>query len=109
MDWGGPEFVLAIIGMAMAAGVIKTWIRAANGVPEKACGTRGEPRRQGRENHGEVLRLTQENRQLSDRLETYEDRIAVLEKIVTDRSYSLANEIEALRDGELTREGSARP
>ena len=33
-----------------------------------------------------------------DRLEASEDRLAVLERIVTDKSYSLASEIEALRE-----------
>ena len=35
---------------------------------------------------------------LTDRLEASEDRLAVLERIVTDKSYSLASEIEALRE-----------
>ena len=35
---------------------------------------------------------------LTDRLEASEDRLAVLERIVTDKSYSLATQIEALRD-----------
>lgn len=32
------------------------------------------------------------------RIEQLEDRLAVLERIVTDRSYDLAHQIEALRD-----------
>src|SRR5690606_38763451 len=46
---------------------------------------------------GEVIRLREENARLVDRLEASEDRLAVLERIVTDRGYSLADEIEALR------------
>ena len=35
------------------------------------------------------------------RIEQLEDRLAVLERIVTDRSYDLAHQIEALRDAPL--------
>lgn len=33
-----------------------------------------------------------------DQVQMLEDRVRVLERIVTDQNYSLANEIEALRD-----------
>lgn len=36
------------------------------------------------------------------RIEQLEDRLAVLERIVTDRSYGLAHQIEALRDTDAT-------
>lgn len=101
---GGQEFVLIIIGMAMFAGVLKYAIAAKHGVPFG-----GPPRWKQREraqkrgyslddNSGEVERLKSENRRLTDQVETMQDRLIVLEKIVTDRGYTLANEIEALRD-----------
>jgi hypothetical protein len=34
----------------------------------------------------------------ADQVQMLEDRVRVLERIVTDQNYSLANEIEALRD-----------
>jgi len=46
------------------------------------------------------LRLQAENgasRQAEERIAALEDRIRVLERIVTDRGFGLANEIEALR------------
>ena len=99
MDWGGPEFVIAIIAIATFGGILKTWVRASHGLPER------EPRqgRRGRRNQiageiEEVERLKAENARLTDRLEASEDRLAVLERIVTDKSYSLASEIEALRE-----------
>jgi hypothetical protein len=100
MDFGSPEFVLAIIGMAMFAGVMKTAVRAKNGIsdPDPGCGGKkarnGEVARLRDENTG----LRDENARLSGRLETYEDRLIVLERIVTDRGYGIAAEIEALRD-----------
>lgn len=115
MDWGGPEFVLAIIAMSMFAGVAKSWIRVKNGLPER------EPRRHGRKRRGldgrledseKVLQLRSENQRLTDRLEASEDRLAVLERIVTDKGYTLAEEIEALRDrpapGKSREEGVAQ-
>ena len=97
---GNPEFILAIIAMAMFAGVMKTAIRAKNGLPDPHPGGRGK-----RARNEEIVRLQDENAglraentRLSGRLESYEDRLIVLERIVTDRGYSVAAEIEALRD-----------
>jgi hypothetical protein len=98
MNWGGPEFVLAIVAIATFGGILKTWVRARHGLPE-----RERPGRRGRrqatvEDAVEVERLKAENARLTDRLEASEDRLAVLERIVTDKSYNLASEIEALRE-----------
>jgi hypothetical protein len=103
MDWGGPEFVLAIIAMAMFAGVLKTAIRAKHGLPDFTGGRgkraeRQELARQRDESSGLVDGLRDENRRLSGRVEAMEDRLIVLEKIVTDGGYTLSHEIEALRD-----------
>ena len=97
MNWGGPEFVLGIIAIATLGGILKTWVRAQHGLPDpEHRGRRG--RRHGAEDAAEVERLKAENARLTDRLEASEDRLAVLERIVTDKSYSLASEIEALRE-----------
>lgn len=97
MNWGGPEFVLGIIAIATFGGILKTWVRASHGLPEREP-RRGRRHRQGAEDVAEVERLKAENARLTDRLEASEDRLAVLERIVTDKSYSLASEIEALRE-----------
>lgn len=96
MNWGGPEFVIAIIAIATFGGVLKTWVRARHGLPEHQ--QRRRNRHQGTDEAEEVTRLKAENARLTDRLEASEDRLAVLERIVTDKSYNLASEIEALRD-----------
>ena len=99
MNWGGPEFVIAIIAIATFGGILKTWVRASHGLPERE---HRPGRRRGRnqrvEEAAEVEQLKAENTRLTDRLEASEDRLAVLERIVTDKSYSLASEIEALRE-----------
>ena len=100
MQFGSPEFVLAIIGMAMFAGVMKTAIRSKQGLSDFPIGRRGrrELRDQRDESSALVSSLKAENERLTDRVETMQDRLIVLEKIVTDRGYSLAHEIDALRD-----------
>ncbi len=96
MNWGGPEFVLGIIAIATFGGILKTWVRASHGLPERE--RQGRRGRRAAEDIAEVERLKAENGRLTDRLEASEDRLAVLERIVTDKSYSLASEIEALRE-----------
>ncbi|MEO6388997.1 MAG: hypothetical protein ABIT16_03610 [Croceibacterium sp.] len=93
----GPDFVLSIIAIAAFAGVMKAAVRAKYG-----RGDEGRPsRRRGSHDtrdEGEVLALRAENARLTERVEAYEDRVVVLERIVTDKSYDLSEQIEALRD-----------
>jgi len=97
---GGQEFVLIIIGMAMFSGVLRTTVRAKHGLPDFPVGrhARRELRQQRDEGSSQVESLKSENKRLTDQVETMQDRLIVLEKIVTDRGYTLASEIEALRD-----------
>lgn len=100
----GQLFVLIIIGMAMLAGVMKSAIAAKHGQPmwgPPHWKQRERAMRRGyslEDNSAEVQTLRSENKRLTDQVETMQDRLIVLEKIVTDRGYGLANEIEALRD-----------
>lgn len=94
MDFGDATFVIVLIGLSYSAWVINNWIRAKNGYPlEDEFGGKTE-----RSDTAETKALRQENRQLHDKLDAMQDRMIVLEKIVTDRGYSLHEEIEALRD-----------
>ncbi len=98
---GGQEFVLIIIAMGMFGGAVRTAVRAKHGLPDHPYPPGGHRRgRRGQQDSDEVERLKTENARLTDRLEASEDRLAVLERIVTDKSYSLADEIESLRDRE---------
>jgi uncharacterized protein YlxW (UPF0749 family) len=104
MGFGSPEFVLSIIGMAMFAGVLKTAIRARHGIEDPHPHRSGKRARRTEiarlqdENSGLVAGLREDNARLTNRIESYEDRLRVLERIVTDNSYNLASEIEQLRD-----------
>nr|WP_243415225.1 hypothetical protein [Altererythrobacter segetis] len=78
---------------------MKTAIRAKHGMPDFPGGGRRARRRQiADESPALVESLKHENKRLTDQVETMQDRLIVLEKIVTDRGYTLASEIEALRD-----------
>ena len=94
MDWGGPSFVIAIIAISTAGWIINNWIRAKHGydLEDEFFG------KTQKSDSAETKRLKDENRELHDKLDTMQDRMVVLEKIVTDRGYTLSEEIEALRD-----------
>ncbi len=94
MDFGGPSFIIAIIALSMGGWLINNWIRAKHGYSlEDEWGGKTDPA-----DSAESQRLKAENRELHTKLDAMQDRMIVLEKIVTDRGYSLAEEIEALRD-----------
>ena len=93
MDWGGPAFVIAIIAVSTAGWLINNWIRAKHGYDlEDEWGGKTV-----RQDSAETKRLKAENAELHGKLDAMQDRMVVLEKIVTDRGYSLSEEIEALR------------
>lgn len=99
MSFGGPIFVIAIITVCTVGWLVNNWIRAKHGYAlEDEWGGKTE-----RADHAANARLIEENRRLIDRLEASEDRLAVLERIVTDSGYRLSHEIDALRDGREVR------
>jgi hypothetical protein len=97
MDWGGPEFVLAIIAISTIGWVLTTWIRARHGYPvENELG--------GRTHQGELPPaqrqldlLAGENAALKAQLARQEERLATLERIATDPARRIEAQIEALR------------
>ena len=94
MDFGGPSFVIAIIAVSYGAWILNNWIRAKHGYElEDEWGGKSKPK-----DTKESAQLREENAALRDQIDSMQDRMVVLEKIVTDRGYSLHDEIEALRD-----------
>ena len=103
MEFGGPIFVIAIILVSTGGWLINNWIRAKHGYSlENEWGGMTEPT----ETKGNA-ELKRENAALRSELKTVHDRVAVLERIVTDKGYGLREEIEALRDGRVTDDESA--
>jgi hypothetical protein len=96
MTWGGPLFVLAIIGMSFAAWIITTAIRAKHGYPlEGEWG--GTISKDSLADKRKVELLETENTRLHGQVSRLEERIAVLERIATDPAERTAREIDALR------------
>lgn len=89
-----PGGIVAIVMICTIGWLINNWIRAKHGYAlEDEWGGKTE-----RKDTAETQRLKAENKSLHDKLDAMQDRMVVLEKIVTDRGYSLSAEIEALRD-----------
>jgi hypothetical protein len=93
MDGG---FVIAIIAVCTGGWLINNWIRAKHGYAlEDEWG--GKTDKIGPDANRKIALLTSENENLSGKISHLEERIAVLERIATDKGTRLADEIENLR------------
>ena len=94
MNFGGPGFVIAIIVISMAAWVITTAIRAKHGYPlTDDWGNSVHPK--GSDETTKVLAA--ENVELKATVNRLEERLKVLERIATDPSRRLSDDIDNLR------------
>ena len=80
----GYEFALGVIILVFAFTIIKHRL----GIPSRSI----------REMRGEPVADDSENARLKGQVHQLQDRIKVLERIVTDRGAQTAEQIEALRD-----------
>ena len=90
--------VLAILGFTAVAGwVFTTWLRVKHGYPlDGAWGQAVYPKKND-EAMERIKLLSTENAQLRAELGSIKDRLANVERIVTDDSHRLTQEIESLR------------
>ena len=96
MNFGGPTFVLAIIAMSFLAWIITTYIRARHGYPvENEWGGMSMPHDKQAAQKTEALMA--ENKELKDTVGRLEERLKVLERIATDPTRRLEDEIDKLR------------
>ena len=94
MEWSEPLFVIGIIAVSTLGWLGNNMIRARHGYSlENEWGGVSEPK-----DSEEAKRLRAENAELKAHLAKIEDRTRVLERIVTDGGYNVAQQIEALRD-----------
>ncbi|HPV67114.1 MAG TPA: hypothetical protein PLU56_02400 [Sphingorhabdus lacus] len=99
MSFGGPSFIVAIVMICTAGWIINNWIRAKYGYPledewgGKTALTDGDYPEAERQ----ISLLSNENATLNNKIGNLEERIAVLERIVTDKAGRLSEEIEKLR------------
>ena len=90
-------FIATIVAIAIGGWVITTWLRIKHGYPlDGAWGQALHPSG-AKEAVERVKLLTQENAQLRAEIGSIKDRLANVERIVTDDSTRLAREIDALQ------------
>jgi hypothetical protein len=89
---------IAIVGVAgMIGWMFTTWLRIKNGYPlDGSWGQALYPKKDD-EMIERIRLLSQENAQLRAEVGSIKDRLANVERIVTDSSHSLDREIEQLR------------
>jgi len=88
---------LVIAMMAISGWILTTWMRIKNGYPlENSWGKAVYPKKDD-ELVERIKLLSQENAQLRAEVGSVKDRLANVERIVTDDSHRLAHDIEALR------------
>ena len=95
MSFGGPWFVLAIIAIVTIGWVLTTAMRARHGYPIED--ELGNIIHKSPFDNEQAKALASENAQLKATVERLEERLKVLERIATDPSRQLADEIEKLR------------
>jgi len=90
-------FIAIMGGMGILGWVLTTWLRIKHGYPlDGAWGQAMYPKKND-EAMERIKLLTGENAQLRAELGSIKDRLANVERIVTDGSVALDREIEALR------------
>jgi hypothetical protein len=88
---------MALGAFAIASWIFTTWLRVRNGYPlDGAWGQAIYPKTSS-ESMERIKLLSQENAQLRAELGAVKDRLANVERIVTDEAHGLNREIEALR------------
>jgi predicted metal-binding membrane protein len=96
----GPMIAVMALGIGLIATlgwVFTTWLRIKHGYPlDGAWGQAVYPKNSD-ETMERVKLLSQENAQLRAELGAVKDRLANVERIVTDDSHRLTQEIDALR------------
>lgn len=94
--FSNPAFVTIAI-VAIGGWVFTTWLKVRHGYPlEGSWGQTLKPIA-GEKAFERLKLLTTENAQLGAEVASLKDRVAVLERIATDRGRDLADEIENLR------------
>ncbi|MBV8687226.1 MAG: hypothetical protein JOZ90_01390 [Alphaproteobacteria bacterium] len=90
--------LIAILGiLAIGGWILTTWMRIKHGYPLDGAWGQAIYPKSADETVERVKLLSGENAQLRAELGSIKDRLATVERIVTDDSHRLTQEIEALR------------
>ncbi|HEU0043554.1 hypothetical protein [Sphingomonas sp.] len=91
---------IGVVGVAgMVGWVVTTWMRIKNGYPLDGAWSQAVYPKRDDETVERVKLLSQENGQLRAELGAVKDRLANVERIVTDGAGRLSHEIDQLRLG----------
>ena len=94
--------VFALVGFAGIAGwVFTTWLRVRHGYPLETSWGKAVHPIVSTETTERLRMLATENAQLRAETSSLKDRVAVLERIATDRSAELDRQIETLRNDQV--------
>ena len=89
---------VALMGvMGIGGWIFTTWLRVKNGYPLEGSWGQAVYPKTNDEAMERMKLITSENAQLRAELGAVKDRLATVERIVTDSSYRLNHEIEQLR------------
>ena len=91
-----PLLAVGVVSMSIAW-VVNTWIRVRNGYPLDGAWGQAVYPKTDEEAKQRVTLLTRENAELRAELGSMKDRLANVERIVTDSGYHLTSEIDRLR------------
>jgi hypothetical protein len=83
--------------MAVGGWIFTTWLRVKNGYPLDGAWGQSIYPKTDQESAERIKLLSQENAQLRAELGSIKDRLANVERIVTDEAHSLTRDIENLR------------
>jgi predicted metal-binding membrane protein len=89
--------IAIIVSVTMGAWVVTTWLRIKNGYPLDGAWGQAVYPKTGGEAIERIKLLSAENAQLRAEVGSVKDRLANVERIVTDDSHRLTQEIESLR------------
>jgi hypothetical protein len=90
--------VIALLGLLAIGGwILTTWLRIKHGYPLDGAWGQAVYPKAGEEAIERIKLLSSENAQLRAELGSVKDRLATIERIVTDDSHRLSQEIESLR------------
>jgi len=87
--------ILSVLGLA--GWILTTWMRVKHGYPLDGAWGQAVYPKSSEETVERVKLLSTENAQLRAELGSIKDRLATVERIVTDDSHRLAQEIDSLR------------
>jgi hypothetical protein len=93
----GPDTIWVLIPlMGMMIPIVALWTKHQQKIAEMQVGATAE-------------NTAEKAAQYATHIQRLEDRVQVLERIVTDRGYDIATQIEALRDQRRVDEGTGVP